>query len=193
TESGALAALAGAGAEVYSLGQPSNFAPGDPGFGTPNTFVFGFSGVGGTHITDISLAPDGTSDPVGSDHTVTATVSDNGSPVVGTAVSFNILDGPNSDGSGTCVPVDCTTAADGTVSFTYTGSGGTGTDHIQASFVDPTSQTQVSNIVSETWTEGSSTPDVPIPVTPPDGSTTKDNTPTFSWSNESASGATSYH
>src|SRR5262249_36368546 len=39
TESGALAALAGAGAEVYSLGQPSNFAPGDPGFGTPNTFV----------------------------------------------------------------------------------------------------------------------------------------------------------
>ena len=42
-EANAIAALSLAGAEVYSLGQQS----GDPSGGTPFTFMFGFSGVGG--------------------------------------------------------------------------------------------------------------------------------------------------
>ena len=41
----ALAALADVGAEAYSLGQPSTI--GGPTLGTPNTFVFAFTGVGG--------------------------------------------------------------------------------------------------------------------------------------------------
>jgi len=46
----ALNALKNVGAEVYSLGMPSNFPPGDAQFGTPNTFIFGFAGVGGTPV-----------------------------------------------------------------------------------------------------------------------------------------------
>lgn len=46
----ALAALIGVGAEIYSLGKPN---PADSAVGTdgsPNTFIFGFAGVGGTII-----------------------------------------------------------------------------------------------------------------------------------------------
>ncbi|MFI3185097.1 MAG: DUF6531 domain-containing protein [Methylococcaceae bacterium] len=44
----ALGALAIVGAEAYSLGQPSTgFGGGGPVTGTPNTFIFGFSGIGG--------------------------------------------------------------------------------------------------------------------------------------------------
>jgi len=48
TEVDALAALAAVGAEAYSLGQPSS--PGGPDLGIPNTFIFGFSGIGGTPV-----------------------------------------------------------------------------------------------------------------------------------------------
>lgn len=47
SEATALAALAAVGAEVYSFGQQQ----GDPNGGTPATFIFGFSGVGGTPVT----------------------------------------------------------------------------------------------------------------------------------------------
>jgi hypothetical protein len=51
----ALGALQSVGAEVYSLGMPSNFAPSDPQFGTPNTFIFGFAGVGGTALGQVQV------------------------------------------------------------------------------------------------------------------------------------------
>lgn len=44
----ALAALADVGAEAYTLGQPSS--EGGPDLGVPNTFFFGFKGIGGTAI-----------------------------------------------------------------------------------------------------------------------------------------------
>ena len=47
-ETEALAALAAVGAEVFSLGQPDT-ADG-PTLGTPNTFIFAFSGVGGAPV-----------------------------------------------------------------------------------------------------------------------------------------------
>jgi PKD repeat protein len=50
TETGALSALAAVGAEAYSLGQTST--PDGPTLGTPNTFVFGFTGIGGTPVLD---------------------------------------------------------------------------------------------------------------------------------------------
>jgi len=45
SELDATAAVAAAQAEVWSLGEPST--PDGPSLGTPNTFIFGFSGVGG--------------------------------------------------------------------------------------------------------------------------------------------------
>ena len=48
TESEALSAISIVGAETYSLGQPST--PNGPSEGTPNTFIFAFSGVGGDPV-----------------------------------------------------------------------------------------------------------------------------------------------
>jgi hypothetical protein len=45
TETDALAAVTAAQAEVWSLGEPTT--PGGPTLGTPNTFIFGFTGIGG--------------------------------------------------------------------------------------------------------------------------------------------------
>jgi hypothetical protein len=53
TESDAIAALAAVQAEVYSFGQWSGDGPG----GTPNTFIFGFKGVGGKPVTDTVPTP----------------------------------------------------------------------------------------------------------------------------------------
>jgi len=77
---------------------------------------------------------------VGSTHTVTATVQDNnGNPVVGTQVTFTITAGPNAGASGACsANVNCTTDANGKVSFTYASNGNAGTDTIQACFTDAT-------------------------------------------------------
>lgn len=49
SEADALLALSAVGAEVYSLGKPGT-AEG-LALGTPNTFIFGFAGVGGTPVT----------------------------------------------------------------------------------------------------------------------------------------------
>lgn len=50
----ALAALGSVGAEVYSLGKPDPADPAVGADGSPNTFIFGFSGVGGTPIGEIA-------------------------------------------------------------------------------------------------------------------------------------------
>lgn len=49
SERTALAAIAAEGIELYSLGQQA----GDPTGGTPATFIFGFSGVGGTPVITV--------------------------------------------------------------------------------------------------------------------------------------------
>jgi hypothetical protein len=52
-------------------------------------------------------------------HTVTANVTHAGTPVAGQSVAFAV-DGVNDPGlPGTCVPANCTTDANGTVTFTY--------------------------------------------------------------------------
>src|SRR5207253_3229170 len=48
TETGALAALNSVGVEAYSLGEPST--EDGPTLGTPNTFAFGFTDIGGTAV-----------------------------------------------------------------------------------------------------------------------------------------------
>ncbi|MDP2606281.1 MAG: Ig-like domain-containing protein [Deltaproteobacteria bacterium] len=118
----------------------------------------------------IVLSPTGVTNPVGTQHTVTAKVSnDNGAPVLGTLVTFNVISGPNTDDTGTD-----TTDVNGEATFTYTGDGGAGTDQIQASFVDSQAITKTSNTVTNEWTSPeANTP----PVADPQSVTTAENTP----------------
>jgi hypothetical protein len=96
------------------------------------------SGVTAT-APDISLSPASATNPVGGSHTVTAKVTQSGSPVPGATVTFAIGSGPNAGATGTCMRSDnsadpgCTTGSDGEVLFAYNDTGGAGTDSIDAS------------------------------------------------------------
>ena len=83
----------------------------------------------------ISLTPLDATNPAGTSHTVTATVTSGGSPLAGQVVTFTVT-GQNAGAVGTCVPVGCITDAFGNVSFTYTDTNGAGDDTIKASFTD---------------------------------------------------------
>jgi uncharacterized repeat protein (TIGR01451 family) len=109
----------------------------------------------------IVLAPASATNPVGTPHTVTATVQDtNGNPISGVTVTFRVTSGPNMGLTGTGV-----TDAQGKATFTYT-SALTGTDTIVASFSDAT-QTYTSNEVTKTWTAAAGGTDVSILKTAP--------------------------
>lgn len=94
----------------------------------------------------IALTPASATNPVGTDHTVTATATRSGAPQAGVVATFNVVSGPNLGTTG-----NATTAADGTAAFTYS-SATTGTDTIRASAVDGET-TVTSNDVTKTWTE----------------------------------------
>ena len=102
------------------------------------------------HLEGIVLAPASSTNPVNTSHTVTATVSGTGDPVVGRSVTFNIVSGPNA-GSTDSV----TTNSNGQASFTYTSNGSPGTDTIEASFLNSQGVTVTSNRVTKTWTTSS--------------------------------------
>ena len=100
----------------------------------------------GLFAGNIALAPTASSGAVGDTHTVTATLSANGSALAGKAVGFSVLSGPHAGLSGSA-----TSNASGQATFTYTGTA-PGTDTLQASFVDDLGATQSSNVVSREWT-----------------------------------------
>jgi hypothetical protein len=94
---------------------------------------------------EISLAPATDTNPVGTNHSVTARVTSTDadghpSPGSGQAIEFDVISGPNAgqtshpSNSGVCLPSDCTTDASGSVAWTYTSNGTPGTDTIQACF-----------------------------------------------------------
>jgi Concanavalin A-like lectin/glucanases superfamily len=119
------------------------------------------SGSGIVVTSEISLTPTTATNPVGTSHTVTASVLRGGSPEASKAVTFIVSAGPNVGRTGTC-----TTDASGTCTFTYTGTGGVGTDTITASFVSDAGGTE-SATATKTWTAGTTTP-TPTPTpTPP--------------------------
>ncbi|WP_405242524.1 Ig-like domain-containing protein [Lentisalinibacter salinarum] len=92
----------------------------------------------------VGLTPFTATNPVGTDHTVTATAeSANDSPIPGTTIEFEVISGPNAGASGSAV-----TNGDGEASFTYTSDGTPGTDNIQA-FIGNLE----SNIVEKIWEE----------------------------------------
>jgi len=114
-------------------------------------------------IGEIKLDPPTATNETGTDHTVTATVTAGGAPVVGALVSFSVTAGPNigqvSDpNTGECTANnDCTTDANGQVSWTYTGTGGPGLDVITACFTDEQGVEHCARATKE-WTEPVSLP-----------------------------------
>jgi len=96
----------------------------------------------------ILLTPATATVATGTAHTLSAHVQDaNGNPIMGTAVAFTVVSGPNAGHTG-----NGTTDSSGNATFTYTSSVA-GTDTIQSSFTDPTSGLAfTSNQVTTTWT-----------------------------------------
>jgi hypothetical protein len=91
----------------------------------------------------VGLSPATATNPVGTNHTVTAFAqAANGAPVPGVTINFQVLTGPNTGKSGSGI-----TGADGKTSFTYHDDGGAGTDTIQA-FIGALG----SNVVTKIWT-----------------------------------------
>lgn len=79
-------------------------------------------------FSTVGLGPLVASNPVGTDHTVTAFAqAANDAPVPGVTIDFRVLTGPNAGKTGIG-----TTGADGKTTFTYHDDGGAGTDTIQA-------------------------------------------------------------
>jgi len=103
--------------------------------------------IGGANVvvSDIQLGPATAQNPVGTSHTLTATVTENGSPKSGVTVTFKVLSGPHVGTTGTGA-----TNASGEATFSYTGTTA-GTDTIEASFVDGSGQPQTSNQVTKEW------------------------------------------
>jgi hypothetical protein len=103
-------------------------------------------------VVGIALTPPSDENEVDEDHTVTAELTDFlGNPKPGILVTFSVISGPNAGTTGTCNPADCTTDANGEVSFTYTGDGGVGIDEIQACFNDIAGNLIVSQNVTKDW------------------------------------------
>ncbi len=96
-------------------------------------------------ISDIKLTPDSATNPVGSNHTVTATVQEDDTATPDRTVTFKVISGPHAGTTGTDV-----TDGSGTATFTYMGTS-VGTDTIEATFVDSLGRTQASNRVTKEW------------------------------------------
>jgi hypothetical protein len=94
-------------------------------------------------FSTVGLSPLTATNPVGTDHTVTAFAqAANNAPVPGVTITFKVNSGPNVGKTGTG-----TTGADGKTSYTYHDDGGAGTDEIQA-FIGTTLS---SNKVIKIW------------------------------------------
>lgn len=112
--------------------------------------------------SDISLSPATGSDTVGGSHTVTAAVTSGSKPQPGFPVTFNITGGPNAGRTGTSTTSNtgCSSsppvAPCGTTPFTYSDTGGAGTDTIIATFTDTGGVTHSAS-ASETWSASADT------------------------------------
>jgi len=95
----------------------------------------------------ILIGPLSAVNPVGTQHTVTATVQDDqGAPIVGREVTFEIVSGPHVGLTDTD-----TTDATGEATFSYTGTSA-GTDVIIATMLDTAGARVTSNEVTKKWT-----------------------------------------
>jgi len=158
TETTANAAVSSTALELYSLGQTTDGSI----TGEPNTFIWGFRGVGGTPVIPptLSLTPETASDPIGGQHTLTAELRDSSAnPVPGMSTLF-LVTGANTTSA------SVTTGADGKALFTYTGANA-GSDSITACLDNNTNgacdSDEVRDTASKTWVA----PTRPSVVQPP--------------------------
>jgi hypothetical protein len=98
----------------------------------------------------IELTPLESTNPAFTNHTVTAHVSSEKTPVEGQVVTFSVT-GVNAGASGTCVPASCATDSSGNATFTYHDTNGAGEDTIKASFTDKKGSLQSATAVKH-WT-----------------------------------------
>ncbi len=136
---------------AIAKGIGASYTAPDGTVGTPYIMARGRSLV---VISDIDLAPLTSTNPLGSSHTVTATVTEGAPPVpvVGTTVTFELIAGPHVGTTGADV-----TDASGNASFSYVGTI-EGDDFIVARFVDSSGNTQTSNTVTKTWDKSAGPP-----------------------------------
>ncbi|MDD5082611.1 MAG: hypothetical protein PHU08_04485, partial [Dehalococcoidales bacterium] len=97
----------------------------------------------------LALLPPFATNATGTQHTVTARYEIAGVPQVGVTINFEVIAGPNAGESGTDV-----TDSNGEATFTYTGSGGVGTDTIRATAVDQSGNPLISTQATKVWEEG---------------------------------------
>jgi len=126
------------------------FTASDGSQGTPYVLARGV-----TSTSCISLTPETAINPVGTSHTLTVSArtapsvpecsGPESSPAAGIVITFTVEAGPNTGVTGTC-----TTAADGTCTFTYTSNGTEGTDIIRARGTI-NNLLQTSNQAQKTW------------------------------------------
>jgi hypothetical protein len=129
---------------IYKVNIASGVGTGVPVFtAAPEVFSMAGLAIFGEPTAakpEITLDPTTSTNPAGTDHTVTATVKQGGQPVVNTLVSFSIVAGPNtpqvSDPGECAVDPNCNTDVNGQTSWTYTSNGAVGVDTIQACFTD---------------------------------------------------------
>ena len=124
------------------VGGPGSMTFPDGSFGIPYILA---RGEDLRFISNIELSPETDVNPVGTPHTVTATVKENDAAVAGVAVTFTILSGPHAGLTGSGV-----TDANGKATFTYVGLAA-GTDTIEASYTDSRGTLQKSNRATKTW------------------------------------------
>lgn len=92
------------------------------------------------------LTPPLDTNPVGSQHTVTATFKFDDVPLSDIRIDFLIIAGPNAGDNNSS-----TTNGNGQASFTYIGDGGVGTDTIQATAIGETGVSLVVNQATKEW------------------------------------------
>jgi hypothetical protein len=137
------------GAFIYGFGQADSY--GYPG---------GMSLAPVARVTSLSLAPKTATNPVGTQHCLVATVTDqNNEPLEGVRVDFNVS-GVNPTGG------FANTQANGQAQFCYTGES-PGLDTIEASVGD------IADTATKTWTDEGNT----APVADPQSVTTAEDTP----------------
>ena len=115
--------------------------------------------------TGIKLEPLTATNPIGTSHTVTATVVDiNGAPQAGVVVTFSVTNGPDAGLTGTS-----TTNGSGHATFTITNTTTPGTDVIVACFTDGSGVEWCSNEVQKTWVDATAPVAACVATTNPAG------------------------
>lgn len=115
--------------------------------------VVGINLTPGTATNNLSLGQ--------TSHTVTASLKDLlNNPEPGHLMVFTVTAGPNAGAQGICSPANCTTGADGLVSFQYLSNASLGTDTIKVCTQDNVGVEICSQPVTKTWIRSALTCDV---------------------------------